>query len=123
MCTKTNKIGAPAWALSRANIKFSAVLRGRELPPNCLEIGGRPWWMSASYEHVTDRRERRTKTYALTHINTPTHTRTHKTRERERDRKIGREREREREREGEREEWIEKGQPGITTIQGIGNMQ
>jgi len=67
--------------------------------------------MSGSYEHVTDRRERHTYTHALPHtgIDTHTHTRTQKTRERER------------EREGE--EWIEKGQPGVTTVQGMGNMQ
>jgi len=63
MSTKTNKISAAAWALPRANLKpilsFAAALRGRESPPNCLEIGGRPWRLSGSYEHVTDRRERR----------------------------------------------------------------
>ena len=81
--------------------------------------------MSGSYGHVTDRRERRTHTHALPHIDTHTHcfARTQNTRERERDRKIGRERERERKREREKEEWIEKGQPGVTTIQGMGNMQ
>jgi len=51
--------------------------------------------MSGSWEHVTDKRERYTRTHALPHIDTNTHTRTQKTRERERDRKIGRERERE----------------------------
>jgi hypothetical protein len=54
--------------------------------------------MSGCYEHVTDRRERRTHTHALPHMDTHTHTRTQKTRESQRDRKIGRERERERER-------------------------
>jgi len=58
--------------------------------------------MSGSYGRVTDRRERRTHTHALPHIDTQTHTRPQKTRERERDRKIGRERERERERERDR---------------------
>ena len=38
---------------------FAAALRGRECPPKCLEIGGRPWKLSGSYEHVTDRSERR----------------------------------------------------------------
>ena len=68
-------------------------------PPNCFEIGCRLWGMSGSYGHVTDRRERRTHTHALPHIDTHTHTRPQKTRERERDKKIGRERERERKRE------------------------
>jgi len=75
--------------------------------------------MSGCYEHVTDRRERRTHTHALPHMDTHTHTRTQETRESQRDRKIGRERERER----EREEWIEKGKPGVTTIQGMGHIQ
>jgi len=79
--------------------------------------------MSDSYEHVTDRRERRTHTHALPHIDTHMHTRTQKTRERERDRKIGRERERERERRREGRVDRKKGQPGVTTIQGMGNMQ
>ena len=53
MSTKTNKISAAAWALPRTNLKFcSRALR--ESPPNCLEIGGRPWRLSGSYEHVTD---------------------------------------------------------------------
>jgi len=78
--------------------------------------------MSVSYEHVTDRRERRTHTHALPHINIHTHTRTQKTRERERDRKIGREREGERERKRGKS-GLKKGQPGVTTIQGMGNMQ
>ena len=86
MSTKTNKISATACQI----LSFAAALRGRECPPNCLEIGGRPWRMSGSYEHVTDKRERCTHTHALPHIDTHTHTRTQKTRERETDRKIGR---------------------------------
>ena len=81
--------------------------------------------MSGSYEHVTDRRERRTHTHAPTHINTHAHSHAKDTREgeRQKNRKRERERERERERKGEREEWIEKGQLGVTTIRGMGNMQ
>jgi len=75
--------------------------------------------MSGSYEHVTDRRERRTHTHAPTHINTHAHSHAKDTREGERQKNRMRERERER----EREEWIEKGQLGVTTIQGMGNMQ
>ena len=69
--------------------------------------------MSGSYEHVTDRRERRTHTDAPTHINTHAHSHAKDTREGERQKNRMRERERER----EREEWIEKGQLGVTTIQ------
>ena len=54
--------------------------------------------MSGSYEHVTDRRERRTHTHAPTHINTHAHSHAKDTREGERQKNRTRERERERER-------------------------
>jgi len=98
MSTKTKKSALPHGRCRAPILSFAAALRWRELPPNCLEIGGRPWRMSGSYGHVTDRRERRTHTHALLHMDTHTHTRPQKTREREIDRKIGRERERDRER-------------------------
>jgi len=122
MNTKTNKIGDAAWAMPCANLKFCSHASREGVPPqsNCLQIGGRPCQMSGSYGHVTDRRERRTHTHALPHIDTHTHTHPQKTRERERDRKIGRERERDRERG---KSGSKKGQPGVTTIQGMGNMQ
>ena len=63
--------------------------------------------------------------HTLTHSRTSTHTRTLARKRHERGRETEKQdaRERERERETEREEWIEKGQPGVTTIQGMGNIQ
>jgi len=54
----TTKSALPHGRCRAPILSFAAALRGRECPPNCLEIGGRPWRLSGSYEHVTDRREK-----------------------------------------------------------------
>ena len=53
------EVGVKCGCMQGCNdLSFAATLRGRESPLNCLEIGGRPWRLWSSYEHVTDRRER-----------------------------------------------------------------